>query len=152
MKRKIIPAAIIASTIILGGCASSLSGSSYTRSEARTIQNVSFGQVIAVREVMIGGTNSKIGAGAGAITGGMLGANIGSGDTTRTLGALAGALAGGMAGAAIEEGITRQPGLEITIRLDSGRTITIVQAADMQVRPGDRVRVIHGRYGARVSY
>jgi outer membrane lipoprotein SlyB len=81
------------------------------------------------------------------------GSGIGSGSTTRTVGALAGAIIGGMAGAAAEEGITRQDGLEITVRLDSGRTIAVVQAADVQFRPGDRVRVLYGRDGTtRVTY
>jgi outer membrane lipoprotein SlyB len=58
-----------------------------------------------------------------------------------------------MAGAAAEEGLTRQKGYEITIKLDSGRVIAIVQAADEEFEVGDRVRVIEGGAGAtRVSH
>jgi outer membrane lipoprotein SlyB len=138
---------------VLSGCASSLSGGAYSRDQARVAQEVEYGRVEAVRVVAIEGTKSNIGTGAGAIAGGVAGAGIGSGSTTRTVGALAGAIIGGMAGAAVEEGITRQDGLEITVRLDSGRTIAVVQAADVRFRPGDRVRVLYGRNGTtRVTY
>jgi len=137
----------------LSGCASSLSGSAYSRDQARVAQDVEYGRVEAVRVVAIEGTKSNIGSGAGAIAGGVAGAGISSGTTTRTVGALAGAIIGGMAGAAAEERLTRQDGLEITVRLDSGRTIAVVQAADLQFRPGDRVRVLYGRDGTtRVTY
>lgn len=153
MKRVVASLTLLAAVVILAGCASSLSGASYSRDQARVAQEVEYGRVEAVRVVAIEGTKSNIGTGAGAIAGGVAGAGIGSGSTTRTVGALAGAIIGGMAGAAAEEGITRQDGLEITVRLDSGRTIAVVQAADVQFRPGDRVRVLYGRDGTtRVTY
>lgn len=153
MKRVVASLTLLAAVVILAGCASSLSGASYSRDQARVAQEVEYGRVEAVRAVAIEGTKSNIGTGAGAIAGGVAGAGIGSGSTTRTVGALAGAIIGGMAGAAAEEGITRQDGLEITVRLDSGRTIAVVQAADVQFRPGDRVRVLYGRDGTtRVTY
>ncbi|MEW5973425.1 MAG: glycine zipper 2TM domain-containing protein [Pseudomonadota bacterium] len=153
MKRVVASLTLLAAVVALAGCASSLSGASYSRDQARVAQEVEYGRVEAVRVVAIEGTKSNIGTGAGAIAGGVAGAGIGSGSTTRTVGALAGAIIGGMAGAAAEEGITRQDGLEITVRLDSGRTIAVVQAADVQFRPGDRVRVLYGRDGTtRVTY
>lgn len=153
MKRVAASFVLLAAVATLVGCASSLSGASYSRDQARVAQEVEYGRVEAVRVVAIEGTKSNIGTGAGAIAGGVAGAGIGSGSTTRTVGALAGAILGGMAGAAAEEGLTRQDGLEITVRLDSGRTIAVVQAADVQFRPGDRVRVLYGRDGTtRVTY
>ncbi|TQV62766.1 MAG: glycine zipper 2TM domain-containing protein [Halothiobacillaceae bacterium] len=153
MKRFLLGASLVVALAGLSGCASSLSGSAYSRDQARVAQDVEYGRVEAVRVVAIEGTKSNIGAGAGAIAGGVAGSGISSGTTTRTVGALAGAVIGGMAGAAAEEGITRQNGLEITVRLDSGRSIAVVQAADVVFHPGDRVRVLHGRDGAtRISY
>jgi outer membrane lipoprotein SlyB len=61
-------------------------------------------------------------------------------------------VAGGVAGAAIEEGVTRQKGLEITVKLDNGRMIAITQAADEQFRPGERVRVLTGGGVTRVTH
>lgn len=153
MQRILVSLVAFVVVAALSGCASSLSGGAYSRDQARVAQEVEYGRVEAVRGVAIEGTKSNIGTGAGAIAGGVAGAGIGSGSTTRTIGALAGAIIGGMAGAAAEEGITRQDGLEITVRLDSGRTIAVVQAADVQFRPGDRVRVLYGRDGTtRVTY
>ncbi|MEW6728949.1 MAG: glycine zipper 2TM domain-containing protein [Pseudomonadota bacterium] len=153
MNRVVASLMAVVAVAALSGCASSLSGGAYSRDQARVAQEVEYGRVEAVRVVAIEGTKSNIGTGAGAIAGGVAGSGIGSGSTTRTVGALAGAIIGGMAGAAAEEGITRQDGLEITVRLDSGRTIAVVQAADVQFRPGDRVRVLYGRDGTtRVTY
>jgi outer membrane lipoprotein SlyB len=80
----------------------------------------------------------------------VLGNEVGAG-TGRTLATIGGAIAGAAAGSAIEEGATRQRGLEITVQLDSGRTVAVTQAADQSFVPGDRVRVLMDRYGtARV--
>jgi len=137
--------------LFLAGCVSSMSGSAYSRGEARQAMDVQYGTVQSVRNVMIEGTKTPIGAGAGAIAGGILGSGIGGG-RGRSLATVGGAVAGGLAGAAIEEGVTRQQGLEITVRLDNGRTISVVQAADQMFSPGERVQVSTGRDGsARVS-
>ncbi len=143
----------LAAALSMTGCTSSLSSGAYARDQAQRAQQVEYGRVEAVRTVAIEGTRTNIGTGAGAIAGGVAGASIGSGDTEQTVGAIAGALLGGLAGAAAEEGLTRKTGLEITVRLDSGRTIAVVQDADIQFRPGDRVRVLYGHDGTtRVSY
>jgi outer membrane lipoprotein SlyB len=130
----------------LSGCASSLSSSAYSRDSARQMQTVYYGTVESVRSVQIEGTKTPVGTGAGAIAGGVLGNQIGEG-SGKTLATLGGALLGGAAGSAAEEGITRRPGYEITVRLDNGRTISVVQAADIAFSPGERVRVIEARDG-----
>ena len=153
MKRVVVSLLAAVAVVALSGCASSLSGGTYSRDQARVAQDVEYGRVEAVRVVAIEGTKTNIGTGAGAIAGGVAGAEVSSGTTTRTVGALAGALIGGVVGSAAEEGITRQNGLEITVRLDSGRSIAVVQTADVQFRPGDRVRVLYSRDGTtRVTY
>lgn len=142
---------IIIPALIVSGCASSLSGSAYSRDQARQPQDVEMGVVESVRQVQIEGTKSNIGTVAGAAVGGIGGSNIGGG-SGRAVGAIAGAVVGGMAGAAAEEAITRKPGLEITVRLDNGRMIAIVQAADEPFAPGERVRVLTGGGVTRVTH
>ena len=137
--------------LILGGCASSNSGSAYTRAQARQVQEVQFGVVDSVRQVQIEGTKTPIGSAAGAAVGGIGGSNVGSG-SGRAVGAIVGAVAGGMAGAAIEEGVTRKTGLEITVRLDSGRIIAVTQEADEPFAPGERVRVLSGGGVTRITH
>ena len=47
----------------------------------------------------------------------------------------------------------KQVGMELLVRLDNGEDMTVVQAADVAFRPGDRVRVMRGHDGStRVTY
>ena len=66
-------------------------------------------------------------------------------------GCVAGAVVGGVAGALIEEGATRRSGLEITIRLDNGNVIAVVQEGDEKFNPGDRVKLVGSSGNTRVS-
>jgi len=136
----------------LAGCASNLSGDTYSRSEARTTQQVEFGEIIILRTVQIEGTKTPVGAGAGAVVGGIAGSTVGRGKGSSIM-AVIGAVAGGMAGAAVEEGVTRSQGVEITVRLDSGRTVAIVQALSPHEKfaVGDQVRVISRGGTSRVA-
>ena len=142
---------LTAGIIGLGGCASGMGGKNYTRAQARTVQEVEMGRVESVREVRIEGTKTPIGAGAGAVVGGVAGSTMGGGRGS-VVGAAVGAVLGGLGGAAAEEGITRKRGVEITVRLDAGRTIAVTQAADEAFREGDRVRVLTGGGVTRVSH
>jgi outer membrane lipoprotein SlyB len=137
----------------LAGCASSLSGESYSRSEARTVQRVEYGIIEQLRPVKVEGTKTAVGSGAGAIAGGIAGSSIGR-DTTSKVMAVIGAVAGGMAGAAIEEGVTRTHGVEITVKMQNGRTIAIVQTLSPNERfaVGEQVRVIHSGQNTRVAH
>lgn len=145
-------AVALAMGLVLGGCAPSMSGSSYSRHEAREAQEVRMGYVESVRNVTIEGTRSGVGTLSGAALGGLAGSNVGGG-RGRIAGAIGGAVVGGVVGSAVEEGVTRQPGLEITVRLDSGRMVSVTQAADESFYPGDRVRLLSGYDGtARVAH
>jgi outer membrane lipoprotein SlyB len=144
-------AIVVASVVALGGCASGTGGKDYSREQTRAVQEVKMGTVESVREVNIEGTKTPIGAGAGAVVGGVAGSTVGSGKG-RIVGATVGAVLGGLGGAAAEEAVTSQKGVEITVRLDSGRMIAVTQAADEEFRVGDRVRVLSGGGATRVSH
>lgn len=136
----------------LAACATSRSGNVYTRDQARQEMTVRTGVVESVREVQMEGTRSGVGSVGGAAVGGIAGSGVGGGKG-QMVGAILGAVAGGLAGSAIEEGTTRKQAMELTIRLDSGQTIAIVQEGDPALfRSGDRVRVL-SRYGeTRVTH
>ncbi len=151
MNKLKLVAALAAALGVLGGCASSMSGSVYSREQARQVQEVRMGVVESVRHVQIEGTKSNVGTAAGAVVGGVGGSNIGEGKGA-IVGAVIGAVAGGIAGSAIEEGATRKAGLEITVKLDSGRMIAVTQEADEEFHPGERVRVLSGGGVTRVSH
>ena len=145
----VLAAAMIA--VIVAGCAPSKSGSVYTRDEARREQSVRMGVVESVRHVQIEGTRSGIGPAAGAAVGGIAGSGVGDGRGA-AVGAVVGSVAGGVAGQAAEEVATRRPGLEITVRLDSGRMVAIVQEADEAFKPGERVRILSSGGVSRVTH
>jgi len=134
------------------GCASNLSGDTYSRSDTGKAQRVQYGEIVSLRPIQIEGTKTPIGAGAGAIAGGIGGSSFGGGKGSSIL-AVIGAVAGGMAGAAVEEGITRSQGVEITVKLDSGRTVAVAQGLSPHEKfaVGDQVRVIYSGSTTRVA-
>jgi outer membrane lipoprotein SlyB len=123
-------------SLLLGGCASSLTGDSYSRDEARRVQTVRMGTIESLRPVKIGGA-------AGAVIGGVGGSAIGGGRGSIVT-AVIGAVAGGLLGSATEEGLTRTQGVEITVREDDGSMRAYVQAVQENeiFRIGDRVRIM----------
>ena len=84
---------------------------------------------------------------AGAVVGGAAGNRLGKGR-----GSTIGAVVGAVAGAAIEEGMTWQKGLEIMVKLDSGRLLAITQSTDENFRPGERIRALTGAGVTRVTH
>lgn len=151
MTRTIGIVVVLAASLVAAGCATSRSGAAYTRDQARQEQSVRMGVVESVRQVIIEGTRSGVGAVAGGAVGGIAGSGVGGGKGAQ-VGAVLGAVGGGVAGQAIEEAATRKPGLEITIKLDSGQMIAITQEADETFKPGERVRVLSGGGVSRVSH
>lgn len=138
-------------SVFLAACASSNSGSVYKRDDARKVQTVKTGVVESVRQVKLEGTKTPIGTVAGGAIGGIAGSSIGGGRGS-AIAAVLGAVVGGLAGSAAEEGITRKDGIEITVKLDGGAMIAIVQEADETFKPGDKVRIVENSDTSRVSH
>jgi outer membrane lipoprotein SlyB len=143
-------AAATLATVVTGCAAPGLGGGSYSREQARREQTVRMGYIESVREVKLEGTRTGVGAGAGTIAGGVAGSSIGHGRGA-ALGAIAGAVVGGIAGQAAEQGITAKRGVEVTVKLDSGQMVAIMQEADETFRPGDRVRILSDGATSRVT-
>jgi outer membrane lipoprotein SlyB len=149
---RITPLLLIAVlSLWLGACASSNSGSVYSRDEARKVQTVKMGVVESVRQVKLEGTKTPVGTVAGGVVGGVAGSTLGKGKGS-AIGAVIGAVAGGLAGSAIEEGVTRKDALEITVKLDNGSLVSIVQEADDTFVPGERVRLLESGGVTRVTH
>lgn len=146
---RVLVIAVAATT--LAGCASSNSGSAYTRDQARQEMVVRTGVVESVREVQLEGTKSGVGTAAGAVVGGVGGSTMGGGKG-HIVGAVVGAVLGGMAGSAIEEGVTKKNALEITVRLDNGQLTAVVQEGDEPFHAGEKVRLLSGAGGTRVTH
>lgn len=151
-KPALLTALFAIAALSLGGCTSSLTGDSYSRDEARTVQNVRLGTIESLRPVKIEGTKTPIGAGAGAVVGGVAGSGVGGGRGS-AVAAVIGAVAGGLLGAMTEEGITRTQGVEITVREDDGSMRAYVQQVEPNqvFRVGQRVRILTVNGTSRVS-
>lgn len=152
-KSVLLVASFTAVSLALAGCQSSLTGDTYSRDEARTVQTVRMGTIESLRPVKIEGTKTPIGAGAGAVIGGVGGSTVGGGKGSVVM-AVVGAVAGGLLGAAAEEGMTRTQGVEITVREDDGSMRAYVQEVQPNeiFRVGERVRIMSVNGTSRVAH
>ncbi|WP_029134062.1 glycine zipper 2TM domain-containing protein [Sedimenticola selenatireducens] len=145
----------LAMTVALVGCTTSgLTGTTYTRDEARRVQTVKYGTVESVTPVVIEGrTDGIVGTGSGAVIGGIAGSTVGGGKG-RSIATVVGAVAGGLAGQAAEKNLTTKQGQEITIRMESGEILSVVQEVenDRYFHAGDRIRLLKQGGVTRVAY
>jgi outer membrane lipoprotein SlyB len=133
------------------GCASSNSGNVYPRNHARQAWTVEEGKVSGIKDVRIEGERTGLGRIGGGYVGYEVGRTVGGGRGSDIAGAV-GAVAGAVAGGATEERVTRDDGIEITVDLDKGASIAVVQAADQQFQVGERVKILRrGDGAARVT-
>ena len=147
MSRSILAVALAAA---LAGCITHESGDVYSKHEAGREQTVRMATVDSVRKVRLEGSQSGLGAAAGGAVGGISGAQVGHGAGS-SVAAVLGGVAGGVAGNALENKATEKDALEITVRLDSGEMRAIVQEADLQFTPGQRVRLLSSGGVTRVT-
>jgi outer membrane lipoprotein SlyB len=151
IKRLGLPAIVVIATVTLVGCSSAPSSSTYTRAQAGTLQEVQMGSVLSVRNIRIEKDSTDVGNAAGAVLGGIAGSTAGEG-RGKAAASVAGAVIGGIIGSKIDKSVQTQPGYEITIQLDGGKTVVVTQLADEAFRPGDRVKVIGSNGSARVTH
>lgn len=147
----------LAAALALGGCAGvppgmggqyQSSAYNYSASQAQQVQQVQLGTVLAVQQVTIHAGQGVTGTGStlGAVAGGFVGSRVGNGNGS-AVGAVIGALGGAAAGDLAAGKAYQQPGLQITIKLDSGQTIAVTQAADVPIQAGQRVELLGSQYG-----
>lgn len=135
---------LLLALLLTGGCSTGKSGPS-----PRQVTDVQYGVVEEMHVVQLDepGDASLLGVGAGALLGGIVGHQFGSG-TGRTLATVGGALAGAAAGYGAEKALSRKNGLEIRVRLDNGEKLSVVQDGNTIFDPGERVRVERDSAGA----
>lgn len=136
--------------VALAAC-SQPSGNVVAANQAQVAQSVQFGTVISSRNVTVQGNQGAQAAGAvvGGIAGAALGQNIGGG-TGRVLATGAGATAGAAAGLAAGKSAAGYQSIEWTVRLESGQTISVIQASPT-FAVGQRVQVIGGGTNTRLA-
>jgi outer membrane lipoprotein SlyB len=137
--------------LLLGGCAYPQGSYDYRGYQVMGEQTVRFGVVDSVRPVRINPGETGVGTAGGAVLGGLAGSQVGGG-SGHVAGAVGGAILGGILGSNIERSANERQGVEVTVLLDNGKYISVVQEADELFRPGDRVRVLSGRGTTRVTH
>jgi outer membrane lipoprotein SlyB len=103
----------------------------------------SCGNVESVRALKTRAQGSGVGAAGGAILGGLLGNQVGSGHG-RQLATVAGAVGGAVLGNQVEGNVRADTSYEIRVRLDDGTLRTFHQQSAPRWRTGDRVRIVKG--------
>lgn len=151
MRKSAIIAAGAIGALLAGGCAYHGGSTNYRGYEVRGEQSVRFGVVESVRDVKIDARETGIGAAGGSALGMVAGSNVGGG-RGEIAGAIGGAILGGIIGHNIEKSANERPGVEVTVLLDTGKYIAVVQEADEAFRTGDRVRILTGRGVTRVTH
>lgn len=142
---------VICAALIAGCATTPQSGSVYHASQTQNEQVVRTGTVESVRNVVIANPESGVGTMSGAALGGIAGSQAGSGSGQAAM-SIVGALAGGLLGQRVEKNANNRPGVEITVKLDSGELRAITQTADELFRPGERVRLLSNGYNTRVTH
>jgi outer membrane lipoprotein SlyB len=147
-----LPLLILASglSVAFAGCTFPSTRRTVPASQANVMQRAELGVVTSVREVNIEGQKGQIGMYGGGLLGGAA-ASGGKGVSGAVVRA-GGAVVGAVGGQAVEEVATRKRAQEISIRLDDGSTVTVVQESSTGLfMDGDRVRVMNGGGQASVA-
>ena len=141
---------IIAVALALSACATS-NPNVVPVYQAQRVSHVYDATVLTVRPVTIDGSQSGVGAGAGAIVGGIAGSAIGGGNGA-AIATVLGAVVGGVAGNAIERDSTTQNGVEIIVQMRDGQRRAVIQGVTGDAwAPGDPVILIVSGGNARIA-
>ena len=139
--------AILLGCALNAGCSQNPAANSQSGEEL----DVRMGVVEEVRRVPLPGSSGYVGTFGGAAVGGIAGGTMGSGRGSQAA-SVVGAVAGSVAGRALESAATAKEGLEISVRLNSGSAILVLQPDGELFKPGERVRVLSGASGTRVTH
>lgn len=141
--KKILISAMIASTLVLGACATR--GDSSPHYSSQVSQNgTQYGYVENIAYVNVKGESSGGGAIVGGIIGGVLGHQVGGG-RGNTAATVAGAAGGALIGNEVEKNRGVSERIEVRVRLDNGSRVTYTQESPRDFQNGDRVRIDAGR-------
>ena len=129
----------------------SLQPDTYERDAVQRVSNVLYGEIVSLKEVKIEGDTKS-----GTIVGGLVGAAAGSGVSDSKpeseIGAVLGGAIDATLGGNLSKNIRAVDGLQLTINMDDGRTISVVQeVGSYNFSIGDLVEVISTKGKTRVS-
>jgi outer membrane lipoprotein SlyB len=132
---------------MVAGCTFPSSAPLVSKSAVGNVQVLDLGRVVGTRDVVVDGEKTLLGISGGAALGGSAAhpGGYSAASTGEVVAQAAAAVVGAVAGSAIEEAVTREKAQELTIELDDGRVVVIIQEVpDGRFQQGDRVQVNHG--------
>lgn len=136
---------------LLSGCTPEISSDHYLAENLGRVQRVHYGKIVQARTVHVGSHNNETGSLVGTAAGATAGSAIGGSTRANILGAIGGAVLGGIAGNEIGRKTGNQTGMQYIVRLDSGKTVSIVQGINPILHEGQRVMLLTGgRSGDRI--
>ena len=97
-----------------------------SKSDVQKQQYVVLGSILQITEVTIEG-DREMGAAAGALIGGAAGQSVTDSEPESDIGAIIGGLVGSKVGAEVGSNLTKKDGVELLIRIDSGKLVSIIQ-------------------------
>lgn len=140
--RPVLALAGVGLAVVLSAC-STTSPDVIKPGDAQRLSQVADAVVLGVRPVTVEGSQSGIGAAAGAVVGGIGGSMASSHNPTSAAVGVVGAVVGGVVGNAAERFGTRESALEILLQMPNGERRAIVQAAGSETfQPGDAVILV----------
>jgi outer membrane lipoprotein SlyB len=151
MKTVLIVSTLALATLLQGCATRSYSNGVYTDADTQRAHSITPATVVAVRAVTIERATHGMGAAVGGNVGTALGGAASKSGNGQFFAAVLGGAAGSLLGQAVESKAALHPGLEISMRLDDGQLISVVQAADEPFKRGDRVRVLSAEGKSRVT-
>jgi outer membrane lipoprotein SlyB len=101
------------------------------------------GRVQSIRYVEEKGQGSGLGMLGGAVVGGVVGHQIGSG-RGNTVATVAGAAGGAYVGNEVEKNSKKKSYWSVTLRMDGGETRTFTYSSKPAVNEGERVKLVDG--------
>lgn len=144
----------LAAFALVAGCAG-LPGPQYGEQAAPVEtagvpETARYGKVAALETIKVD-KEARFGVGTvvGAVAGGLLGHQFGGG-SGKTLLTIGGALAGAAAGTAAESKLDQKDAQKVTVDMQTGGRLTIVQPPDSRLKTGMPVRVTGSGETARV--
>lgn len=127
----------------LTACTPDISAGSYTTNQVGAASETQSGTIINATPVKVSGSRTEgVGTLVGALAGGVAGSAIGGSGRANALGAIGGAVLGGAAGNMAEGHMTKQTGMQYSVRLSNKRIVTVTQGMEPVLAVGQRVLVI----------
>lgn len=147
-KFSLAAAGVLALAVALAGCAGTPGPNSYTPDEAMSVGQVTGATVLEVRQVVIrpNAQTGSAGSLSGAVIGGVAGSAVGEG-RGQALMTIGGVILGSILGRNVENAASTRKALQVILKTDDGRRISVVQPLGVNLRPGELVWLT--RYNTR---